>query len=101
MNGDKHQVWVWAEHYRGQLAPVSLGLLGKAQELCQQLGGGQVASVLAGADSLELAEELIEYGCDKVYLADDAHFSYFETEICAHFMTELIRRQQPDLRPAA
>jgi len=97
VNGDKHQVWVWAEHYRGQLAQVSLGLLGKAEELCQQLGGGQVASVLAAADSRELVAELIEYGCDKVYLADDVHFSYFETELCAHFMTELIRQQQPEI----
>jgi electron transfer flavoprotein alpha subunit len=95
VSGDKHQVWVWAEHYRGQLAPVSLGLLAKAEELCRQLGGGKVAAVLVGADSRELAEELIDYGCDKVYLADNNQLSSFETELCAHFMTELVRQQRP------
>ena len=61
---DKSRVWVWAEHYRGKLAKVSLGLLGKAHELCQQLGGGEVAAVLVGADSPELVTELIVYGSD-------------------------------------
>ena len=94
---DKSRVWVWAEHYRGKLAKVSLGLLGKAHELCQQLGGGEVAAVLVGAGSPELVTELIDYGSDKVYLADGPHLSSFETELCAHFMAELIRNQQPEI----
>ena len=77
---DKNQVWVWAEHYQGKLAKVSLGLLGKARELCQQLGGGEVASVLVGAE--ELAAELIDHGSDKVYLANNPSLSLFETELC-------------------
>lgn len=96
-DGDKRQVWVWAEHYRGKLANVSLGLLGKAHELCRQLGGGEVASVLVGADSQGLAAELIGYGSDKVYLADGPHLSSLETELCAHFMAELIRSHQPEI----
>ena len=68
---DKRQVWVWTEHYQKGLASVSLGLLGKAHELCQQLGGGEVASVLVGTDSPQLVTELLDYGTDKVYLADD------------------------------
>ena len=92
---DKSQVWVWAEHYQGELAKVSLGLLSKARELCQQLGGGEVASVLVGADSQQLAAELIDYGSDKVYLADTP--SFFETELCAHLRTRLIQSYQPEI----
>jgi len=92
---DKSQVWVWAEHYQEKLDGVCLGLLGKARELCQQLGGGEVAAVLVGADSQELAAELIEYGADKVYLTDS--LSLFETELCAHLMTEIIHAYQPDI----
>lgn len=91
----KRQVWVWATHYREELDKVSLGLLGEAHELCQQLGGGEVASVLVGADSQQMVAELIDYGSDKVYLAND--FSTFETELCAHLMTRLIRIHQPEI----
>ncbi|MBM2824940.1 MAG: Electron transfer flavoprotein alpha/beta-subunit [Dehalococcoidales bacterium] len=93
----KGEVWVWTEHYRGELARVSLGLLGKAHQLCQQRGEGEVAAVLAGTDSPQLVTELIEHGADKVYLAGDPALSPFDTELCAHFMSGLIASYQPDI----
>jgi len=94
---DTSQVWVWVEHYQGEIAKVSLSILGKAHELCQQLGGGEVASVLVGADSQQLIAELIDYGSDKVYLANAPSLYPFETELCAHFMTKLIQSHQPEI----
>ena len=94
---DKKQVWVWAEHYQGELAKVSLGLLGRARELCQQLGGGEVASVLVGTDSQELVNKLLGHGSDRVYLASDSRLSLFETELCAHVMISLIQNHQPEI----
>jgi len=94
VNGES-QVWVWVEHHQQELAKVSLGLLGKARELCQQLGGGEVASVLVGAE--ELAAELIDHGSDKVYLANNPPFPLFETELCTHLMTGLIQSHQPEI----
>jgi len=91
------RVWVWVEHHDEELAKVSLGLLGKAHKLCQELGGGEVASVLVGADSQQLVAELIDYGSDKVYLADAPSLSLFETERCAHLMTKLIQSYQPEI----
>jgi len=85
------------EHHRGEPAKISLGLLGKARELCQQLGGGKVASVLVGTDSRQLTAKLIDYGSDKVYLADDPSISSLETELCAGFMTELVKSHQPEI----
>ena len=93
----KSQVWVWAEHHQETPAKVSLGLLSKAGDLCQQLGGGEVVSVLFGSDSKKLAAELIDHGSDRVYLASDSCLSPFETEPCAHLMTELIRSHQPEI----
>jgi len=97
--GDKEgsQVWVWVEHYRGEPAPVSLGLLGKARELCRQLGGGEVVSVVAGEDPEKVAAGLIEYGSDRVYLADEPPISPFDTGLCARFMAGLIREHQPEV----
>ncbi|MFC1904687.1 electron transfer flavoprotein subunit alpha/FixB family protein [Chloroflexota bacterium] len=91
------QVWVWVECHEGNLAKVSLGLLGKGRELCHQSGGGEVVAVLVGTDSPELAAELINYGADKVYLDNDSCLSPFDTESCAHFMTGLIQKNQPEI----
>ncbi len=93
----KSQVWVWAEHYQNELAKVSLGLLGKARELCQQLGGGEVASVLVGADSQQAVAELIHHGSDRVYLASEPSLRPFDTELCAHVMTTLVQKHQPEI----
>jgi electron transfer flavoprotein alpha subunit len=91
----RSQIWVWAEHYRGEIAKVALSLLGQARELGQQLGHGEVAAVLMGADSPRLSEELFAHGADKVYLAGKP--SLFETESCADLMTRLIQRYQPEI----
>jgi electron transfer flavoprotein alpha subunit len=90
------EVWVWVEHYQGELARVSLGLLAKARELSRQLGEAKVAAVLAGSDSKKLAAELIDYGADKVYQANSPS-SLFDTERCAHLITVLIKRYEPEI----
>ena len=91
----RSQIWVWAEHHRGRIARVALGLLGRARELGQQLGHGEVAAVLVGADSPRLAEELLAHGADRVYLAGKP--SLFQTEGCADLMTRLVQRYQPEI----
>ena len=91
------QVWVWAEQYQGELARVSLGLLGKAGELCQQMGGGEVASVLVGTQSRQPVTELIDHGSDRVYLVDDPAISPFDTELRSRVMTKLIQKHQPEI----
>jgi electron transfer flavoprotein alpha subunit len=91
------QIWIWAEHYDNKITNITLGLISRARELCQQLGGGEVASVLVGETSQQLATELIDYGCDKVYLPRDLSPSNFHTEHCTSFMTNLINTYQPDI----
>lgn len=91
------QVWVCAEHHRGELHGVSLGLLGRARELCQQLGGGEVSSVLVGAQSEQLVTELIDHGSDKVYLAGEPILNPFDTELRAGIMARLIQSHQPEI----
>ena len=91
------QVWVWVEHCQGDTAKVSLGLLGKARELCQQSGGGAVAAVLVGTDSQKVVQDLIRHGADKVYLADDPSLTHFNTELCTSFVCNLVRDRQPEI----
>ena len=93
----KGQVWVWVEHYQEEIAKISLGLLGKARVLCQQLGGGDVVSVLVGAASPQTVVKLINCGSNRVYLVEDPSISLAETERCAHFMSKLIQNCQPEV----
>ncbi|MDD5127120.1 MAG: electron transfer flavoprotein subunit alpha/FixB family protein [Dehalococcoidales bacterium] len=92
-----HQVWVWIEHHKDVINVGSLGLLGKARELAQQLGGGNVAAVLAGTDSPQITEELFSYGADDIYLADDKSISLFDSESCAGFVAGLAREHKPEI----
>jgi len=94
---DKIQVWVWVEHHLEKLTRVSLGLIGKARELCQQLGNAEVTTVLVGTDSPKLVTELIDHGSDKVYLASNLSFTTFQTDLCAHLMTRLIQSHRPEI----
>ena len=94
---DKSKVWIWAEHHHEKIARVSLGLLGRARELCQQLGNAEVASVLVSTDSQQLVAELIDHGSDKVYLVNNPSFTPFQTDLCAHLMTQLIQSHRPEI----
>lgn len=91
----RSQIWVWAEHHHGNIAKVTLSLLGQAQELSQQLGHGEVAAVLVGSDSPRLFEELFAHGADRVYAA--SRLSLFDIENCADLMTGLVQRHQPEI----
>ena len=91
------EVWVWAECYQGALEKASLGLLGKERELAEQLGGGPVAAVLAGADSDRVVQTLFDHGADRVYLPDKAPLNIFQTDLCARFVADLAKEKGPEI----
>ena len=61
-------ILVFLEHHGSELQKGSLGVLAKAG----QLGGGDVAAVLVGANVKALAAEAGTYGATKVHVAEDA-----------------------------
>jgi electron transfer flavoprotein alpha subunit/NAD-dependent dihydropyrimidine dehydrogenase PreA subunit len=97
LDNSGHQgVWVFAEQRGGQIAPVSLELLGKARELADDLGQ-QLIAVLFGAGVEALATSLIQHGADRVLLVDDPHLANFTDQSYAHALAELIRRHSPEI----
>jgi electron transfer flavoprotein alpha subunit len=89
-------IWVVAETEDGALAPVSLEMVGKAQEMAAGLGA-YVQTVLLGDGLEDLAEELIKYGADNVYLADDARLSKYHLETYAQVLSDLFQEQKPEI----
>jgi electron transfer flavoprotein alpha subunit len=91
---DSRDVWVFVEQELGGIAPVSLELLSKAQDLAGRLDG-QVCAVLCGHDVGHLSETVIQYGADVVLLADHPELAQYRTLPYARVMIELIKAREP------
>ena len=89
-------VWIFAEHSDGELAKVSLELLGKARELAVALDS-EVWAILLGCDVTCLAEELIYGGAKKVILADDPVLADYDTSVYSQVVAEEALRHKPDI----
>jgi electron transfer flavoprotein alpha subunit len=89
-------VWVLAEQRRGELAPVTMELLGEARRLAETLNV-KVAAVLLGDGVAQLSEALLTAGAHKVYLAEYPRLADFVEETYAAALTELARKFQPEI----
>ncbi|HSJ57004.1 MAG TPA: electron transfer flavoprotein subunit alpha/FixB family protein, partial [Anaerolineae bacterium] len=91
---DNRDVWVFVEQEEGQIAPVSLELLGKARELAGELGS-QVSALLFGSGVNGLTRQAIEYGADQVLVADDPELAAYRTLPYARVAGALVRERRP------
>jgi electron transfer flavoprotein alpha subunit len=90
----KREVWVFVEQEGGEIAPVSLELLGKAQELAAQLDG-RVCAVLLGHGVADLSERAFHHGAELVLLAEHPELEPYRTLPYAKVVIELVRQRQP------
>lgn len=96
MTNNPPEVWVWAETRGGKIARVSLELLGKGADLARGLSG-KLAAVLIGNDLAEMSRELIAHGADKVYVITDPRLDYYQSDVYARLMADLIHKHQPEI----
>lgn len=89
-------VWVLAEHRDGVLREVTLELLGKGKELAGELGV-KLAAILLGNDVGGFCKELINFGADKVFWADDPRLAQYQTITYADVITEQILNNKPEI----
>jgi electron transfer flavoprotein alpha subunit len=94
--GRKREVWVFVEQEDGEIAPVSLELLGKARELADQLGGA-VGALLFGQGVADLCGQVIQQGADMVFVADHPELAQFRTLPYARVAIDLARSRQPTI----
>ena len=93
---DWEGVWVFAEQRGGELNTVSLELLGKAQELAGTLNQ-KVSVLLLGSKVAKLANTLIAYGADHVYLAEHANLKDYRTVAYTNVIEELAAKYKPNI----
>lgn len=89
-------VLVFAEQRQGHLQPVTYELIGKGLELAKKLGQ-EVAVCLAGWNVQSLAEELLSYGIDHVYLYEDPELEYFRIEPYTAVVVNLVEKIKPNI----
>ncbi|MGL5574001.1 electron transfer flavoprotein subunit alpha/FixB family protein [Cetobacterium sp.] len=89
-------VWVFAEQRQGKIMPVVIELLGEGKKLAKELGVN-LCAILLGNNVLDLAQELIEYGADKVYLANDEKLFNYTTDGYTTVITEAIKKYKPEI----
>ena len=89
-------VYVFAQQVDNQISSIALELIGKGKDLAKDLGT-TVTAVLVGSNVKGLADELGEYGADKVIVVDDPELKDYRTEPYTHAITAVINEFKPDI----
>ena len=89
-------VWVFAEQHKGAVASVSLELLGEGRKLADKKQA-KLAAVLIGSGVKDKAKDLIAFGADIVYVADDPQLKDFTDDAYAAILTALAQKHLPEI----
>ena len=89
-------VYVFAQQVDNCINSIAFELIGKGKDLAADLGT-EVTAVLVGSDVKGLADELAEYGADKVIVVDDPELKEYRTEPYAHALASVINKYKPEI----
>ncbi|GMV56092.1 MAG: electron transfer flavoprotein subunit alpha [Betaproteobacteria bacterium] len=92
-------VWVFVEHERGAVHPVSWELIGEGRKLADQLGV-PLSGVVLGAPGLptrRFCEEAFFHGADHCYLIEDAVLANYRNEPFTRGLTSLVETFKPEI----
>lgn len=89
-------VFIYAQQVDNKLSSIAFELIGKAKDLAKDLNT-DVTAVLLGSNVKGLADELGEYGADKVIVVDDPALETYMTEPYAHALSAVINEYKPDI----
>jgi len=89
-------IWVYAEQRQGKLTPVVIELLGEGRKLAD-VRGVKLNAILLGQDMDELAKELISYGAETVYVADDALLKNYTTDAYTKVIVDAVHEIKPEI----
>lgn len=97
MNLDDYRgVWIFIEQTDGNIAGVSLELLGAGRKLADKLQV-PLAGVLLGEGIKPLANEVIAHGADEVYVIDHPVLKHYRTESYMKGVIQLAEKYKPEI----
>ncbi len=92
-------VWVFVEHERGEVHPVSWELLGEGRKLADRLGVDLSGIVLgtSGIASRRFCAEAFYHGADSCYLIEDPLLADYRNQPFTKGLTDLVNTYQPEI----
>lgn len=97
MNLEEYKgVYVFAQQVDNEINSIAFELIGKGKDLADALGT-TVTAVLVGDGVKGLADQLAEYGADKVIVVDDPELKEYRTEPYAHAIASVIQKYKPEI----
>ncbi|MCD7739512.1 MAG: electron transfer flavoprotein subunit alpha/FixB family protein [Lachnospiraceae bacterium] len=97
MNLEEYKgVYVFAQQVDNVISGIAFELLGKARELAADLDT-DVTAVLVGYQVKDMADQLAEYGADRVIVVDDPELETYRTEPYAQALAGVINEFKPDI----
>lgn len=92
-------VWVFVEHERGEVHPVSWELLGEGRKLADRLGVS-LSGVVLGAPGPEVrrfCQEAFFHGADGCYLIEDPVLGSYRNQPFTKGLTDLVQTHKPEI----
>ncbi len=89
-------IWVYIDHFKGQVVPASWEAVGVARSLADELGGG-VTALVFGEGVETAAQQAIQYGADAVLLAEDASLADYRAEAYVAVLAKLAAENSPQV----
>ena len=93
---DYKGVLVFSEQKEGRTHPVVFELLGKGQQLADDLGE-KLYAIILGEGLNKQASELTARGADKVYVYDDPKLASFRDDPYTELVTEAVKEIRPSI----
>jgi electron transfer flavoprotein alpha subunit len=90
-------IWVFAEQEEGCIAEISFELLAAARDLAGKRDQAEVAAVLLGHNITHLAQSLIDYGAERVFVADHPSLEKYQVLPYTRVVSAWIRQKQPEI----
>jgi electron transfer flavoprotein alpha subunit len=89
-------ICLFAEHRGGALSSVVYEIIGAARELKSSLDK-KISAILLGNKVRDMAEELVSYGVDEVWMMEDPAIGDFNEEIQADLVAKILLDKKPEI----
>jgi electron transfer flavoprotein alpha subunit/NAD-dependent dihydropyrimidine dehydrogenase PreA subunit len=86
----------YAEHRGGMLASVVPEIIGVARNLKRSIGK-PISAILLGQSVHNMAEEIISYGVDEIWMIEDSRIDDFNEDNQAEVVAKIIQERKPEI----
>jgi len=89
-------ILVVAEHKDGKIKKVTFEILSTVQDMAKNMGVSLEAAIVGDGVS-GLADQLAQYGAQKVYVVEDASLKQYNTELFTAAVTKIVENAKPSV----